>query len=89
MSNISYFKLQLVYDFLCESTSLKKQLLDELVIYATDSVRRMRRMRMLAQLCEYESQILKKIDDFHSLDPQDFDIGILKEELHNVCDRSS
>jgi hypothetical protein len=88
-SNIKLFKLDLVHSFLSESTSLKHQLLDELVIYATDPIIRTRRMRMLAQLCDYEAQILKKIENFQTDDPSDLNIHIFNSEIYHVCDRSA
>jgi hypothetical protein len=87
--NIEFFKLALTHSFLCESASMKQELLDELVIYATDPVRRMRRMRMISQLCKYESQIIQKIQNFSTNDATDLDLTTLKQELRNVCDRSA
>ena len=87
--NIKFFKLEFIRNFLSESTNLKCQLLDELIIYATDPTKRMRRMRMLAQLCEYEAQILKKIENFQTDDFDDLNIQVFISEMQNVCHRSA
>lgn len=87
--NIKLSKLQLTYDFLNLAHQFKQELLDELVIYATDTVRHHRRMRMLAQLSQYESQIIDKIANFQTTDPLDLDMDVLRDELWNVCHRSA
>jgi hypothetical protein len=87
--NIDFFKLNLTHSFLSECASLKQQLLDELIIYATDPIRRMRRMRMISQLCQYESQILQKIQNFSTDDVEDLQMSVIQQELKHVCDRSA
>lgn len=87
--NIDFFKLNFTHSFLSECSNLKQQLLDELIIYATDPVRRMRRMRMISQLCQYESQILQKIQNFSTDDVEDLQMFVIQQELKNVCDRSA
>jgi hypothetical protein len=88
-SNIKFYKLTLVHNFLAESTKLKNQLLDELIIYATDPVKSMRRIRMLTQLCETEAQLLKKIENFQTDDPGDLTSHFLFPDINHVCDRSA
>lgn len=87
--NFKFYKLKLIHKFLSESAKLRQQLLDELIIYATDPVRHPRRIRMLSQLSDYESQILKKIESFEPDVVEDLDLGILKKEMYEVCHRSA
>jgi hypothetical protein len=87
--NIELFRLELTYSFLCSSANIKQQLLDELIIYATDPVLRMRRMRMISQLCDYESQMLQKIQNFSTNNIEDLQPSIFLHELHDVCNRSA
>ena len=87
--NIEFFKLELVHSFLCKSTDAKQQLLDELVIHATDPVLRMRRMRMISQLCNYESQVVQKIQNFSTDDVEDLQLSNFIKELDDVCNRSA
>jgi hypothetical protein len=88
-TNIELFKLELTHSFLCKAAKEKQQLLDELIIYATDPVRRMRRMRMISQLCNYESQVVQKIQNFITDDIEDLKLNNFMQELHNVCNRSA
>lgn len=88
-SNFEFFKLCFVHNFLSQSTLVKQQLLDELVINATDPVIRMRRIRMLHQVCEFESQILKKLETFDTDDVNDFDAWCAIGELKSVGNRSA
>ena len=88
-TNIELFKLELTHSFLCEAAVVKQQLLDELIIYATDPVRRMRRMRMISQVCSYESQVVQKIQNFSTDDVEDLQLSNFIQELHHVCNRSA
>jgi hypothetical protein len=88
-TNIELFKLELTYDFLCRVANVKQQLLNELIIYATDPVRRMRRMRMIWQLCNYESQIIQKIQNFSTDNVEDLQLNNFIHELKDVCNRSA
>ena len=86
--NIDFYKICLIQEFLSNSTSLKRDLLDTLIINGTDPIIRMRRMRMLTQLSEYESQILKKIQNFTTDDPNDLN-SFLISEMYHIADRSA
>jgi hypothetical protein len=89
VQNLKFYKLKFIHDFLCESAKFKQQLLDELIIYGTDLVRYPRRIRMLSQLCEYESQILKKIEMFETNDVTDLELAIIRRELYDISNRSA
>lgn len=62
----------------------------ELFELATDDVLLRRRYRMLSQLAQYESQIYKKIYQFHSNEINDYRdaVAIVIRELTHVTDRS-
>ena len=88
-----FSKTQLIYDI---STFIKDQrelVLKDLVAYTKDAVRYKRRIRMLIQLADYEKQILRKISDFETDDPTDFErytaLGILQGEVLIITNLSS
>lgn len=62
----------------------------ELFELATDDVLLRRRYRMLSQLAQYESQILKKIYQFNSNQISDYcdAVAIAIREINHVTDRS-
>lgn len=89
--NIKFHKIKLIIDLLNQCAKVKQQLLDELVIYATDEILVKRRVRILSQLAQYESQLLKKIynvslDNIAELNST---WHIIKIEIDNVCNRSA
>ena len=64
-NNHTFFKLKLLKDFLKTIAESKQILLNECIeIGGTDPVILMRRFRMLSQLCQYESDIINKINNF-------------------------
>lgn len=88
--NHTFYKTVLVYDFLGEVAKVKQDLLNELLIYGSDPVVHMRRIRILAQLSEFESQVLYKIKNFQTNDPADYKLSnIYHQELQEICHRSS
>ena len=63
-SQIIFLKMCALEQFLNSTTKAKQQLAQELFEKVGDPVVRMRRIRMIHQLCDYESQIVKKIYQF-------------------------
>lgn len=53
-------------------TKKRNDLLGDLVCYDGDTVRYKRRIRFLCQLAELESQLIKKISNFETDNPEDF-----------------
>lgn len=91
-SNQTFFKLKLLRDFLKKTTESKQMLLHECVdIGGTDPTILMRRFRMLSQLCQYESDIIDKIDNFEITSLDDFSITqqIILSEIGTVTNRSA
>jgi len=64
LPNIKFYKILILKDFLQTCQQARDQLLNELTINATDPTLYRRRFRMIAQLGQYENQIVKKIQDF-------------------------
>lgn len=56
-----FFRIRLLKELLIETQKARHQLLDELVVNATDPVVSMRRYRMLAQLSILEAQLIEKV----------------------------
>jgi hypothetical protein len=69
--NVKYYKIVLLKDFLEKTCRARMQLFDEIAIHAIDPVLYKRRFRMLSQLSQYESQIIKKIQNFETDDVGD------------------
>ena len=67
----------------------RAKLLTELVDYAPDPVIVKRRLRMLSQLSQIESQLLSKIQSFETDDITDFNFQTLFKEINRVTNRNS
>lgn len=96
--NSVFLKILILDTFVKAVIERREILLDELKTYGCDPVRRMRRIRMLSQLAYYESETIKKINDFESDDIDDWlsqssddwlGFQILIDEIDNVIDRSA
>ena len=74
-SNAKYYKIKIVKKFLTITNQARVNLLNELVVNATDPILYKRRLRMLEHLSQYECQILEKIRDFDTDDVQDFNVA--------------
>jgi hypothetical protein len=76
--NIDYYKIKILKEFLHQTEQARTNLLNELIINATDPVIYKRRFRMLMHLGQYEIQIIKKIQEFDTDDVHDFHSGYTK-----------
>ena len=86
----TFLKLLTLNTFLETVAEHRAELLKELKDYGCDPVRRMRRIRMLCQLSQYEADMIKKIDSFESDDPKEWlDTGVLMSTLDQVTNRSA
>ena len=91
-NNHTFLKLKLLKDFLKTIAESKQLLLNECIeIGGTDPVILMRRFRMLSQLCQYESDIINKINNFEitSFDDVNASRQNILYELHFVTNRSA
>lgn len=95
-TNVKFYKMKFLIEFnkMCESH--RQKLIDEMVDNGTDPVVVKRRMRMIANLSEYQSQIITKLMSFDTDDASDFDVPIWhnfgtrqRPELLRVIDRSA
>ncbi len=68
---VKFFKLKLIKKLLHQTNRVRTQLLSELITEATDPVIVKRRIRMLTHLNMYEGQLLEKIQNFETNDPND------------------
>ncbi len=64
-------------------------MLNELIDHATDPVIVKRRMRLLSQLSQIESQLILKIQAFETDDVNDFDADIFFIEIAQITNRNS
>ena len=88
-ANIKFYKIKLIKKLSQEVHVIRTQLLDELVINATDSVILRRRLRMIRHINQYESQLIKKIEQFNTDDPKDLDPYFLLSSLRDIVNRSA
>lgn len=73
-----------------QTQQARQQLVDELAIHATDPVLYKRRFRMLAQLNQYEEQIIKKIQNFETLDAEDLSLTeLITQGLQIILNKSA
>jgi hypothetical protein len=70
-SGVKFYKIKLIKRLLEHTHQLRADLLNELTANATDPVVVKRRLRMLRHVNSYESQLLKKIENFETDDMQD------------------
>jgi hypothetical protein len=89
LPNIKFYKIRLLKEFLQHTSQSRDKLFEELVNNATDPVIYKRRFRMLQHLDQYESQIIKKIYDFETDDPNDLTPDLLLGGLKQVLNRSA
>jgi len=88
MSNLvhPFYKVKLIYQVSNYISEKRTQLLGDLVSYTNDPIRSTRRLRMIINLSEYETAVLKKIRDFETVDKNDFSDSYNKiiEEVESI-----
>lgn len=72
-NNIKFYKIKFIKEFTERCHWERSQLISEMIDHATDPTIVMRRIRMLENLAEYQVQILKKIQQFETDDPYDYE----------------
>lgn len=88
--HVNYYKIKTTKKLIELANDHRNKLLSELVDYATDPVIVKRRLRMLSQLSQLESQLLSKIRSFETADVADFNCSLqLLREIMCVTDRDS
>lgn len=88
-TNVKYYKIKIIKHLTEQAARLKNQLLDELLINATDPVIVKRRIRMLQHISQYESQLILKIQSFDTDDVLDLDLNTVSNELQIISNRSA
>jgi hypothetical protein len=88
-TNVKYYKIKIIKNLVDQATHLKNQLLDELVINATDPTIVKRRIRMLQHISQYESQLILKIQSFETEDLSDINLDVVCQELETISNRSA
>jgi hypothetical protein len=87
--SVKFFKIKLIKKLLKSIEQEKNQLMDELIINATDPTIVKRRLRMIKNLNSYESQLIEKIQYFNTDDANDlieFEPG---KYIHQIVNRSA
>ena len=74
--NILFYKTCVINKFFSRTEIARKQLLYELTAHSQDPVIFMRRIRMLKQLADFESQMVTKINNFNADSQQDYLTGL-------------
>ena len=87
--HVNYYKIKTTKKLIEIANDHRVKLLTELVDYATDPVIVKRRLRMLSQLSQIESQLLSKIQSFETDDITDFNFQTLFKEINRVTNRNS
>lgn len=84
-------KADLIYRICSEIRKNRDNLVNDIVSYHDDSVRFMRRVRMLSQLDLYESQIILKLYNFSADDLCNNDefMKLVLNEIHLITNVSS
>ncbi len=87
---INYYKIKTTKKLIELATDHRNKLLSELIDCATDPVIVKRRLRMLSQLSQLESQLLSKIQLFETDDVNDFNCSVqILNEIECITDRNS
>ena len=89
IGHVNYYKIKTTKKLIEIANDHRVKLLTELVDYATDPVIVKRRLRMLSQLSQIESQLLSKIQSFETDDITDFNFQTLFKEINRVTNRNS
>lgn len=87
--HVKYYRIKITKKLIQEAANHRNKLLSELIEHATDPVIFKRRLRLLAQLAELESQLLTKIQSFETDNADDFNLQILFNEFKHITNRSS
>jgi hypothetical protein len=88
-SNINYYKIKIIKKLITKTNQARTQLLDELLVNATDPTIVKRRIRMLKHLNLYENQLLVKIQNFQTDDAGDLNDFQIDLYIYIIINRSA
>lgn len=84
-----FYKIKTIKKLLYINEQLRKQLLEELVVNATDPVIVQRRLRIIKHLNLYENQLIEKISSFDTDDVNDLLEFKPKKTISQIINRSA
>jgi hypothetical protein len=88
-SNALFYKIKIIKKLLTKTNQARTQLLDELIVNASDPTIVQRRIRMLKHLNLYENQLLDKIQNFKTNEVSDLNFRSIEHYVDLIINRSA
>jgi hypothetical protein len=88
-SNVKFYKIKIIKKLLTKTNRARTQLLDELIVNASDPTIVQRRIRMLKHLNLYENQLIDKIQNFETNDVNDINLIYIEHYIDLIINRSA
>ena len=88
-SNAKLYKIKIIKKLLTKTNRARTQLLDELIVNASDPTIVQRRIRMLKHLNLYENQLIDKIQNFKTNEVSDLNFIYIEHYVDLITNRSA
>ena len=88
-SNVKFYKIKIIKKLLTKTNRARTQLLDELIVNASDPTIVQRRIRMLKHLNLYENQLIDKIQNFKTNEVSDLNLIYIEHYVDVIINRSA
>lgn len=88
-SNAKFYKIKIIKKLLTKTNRARTQLLDELIVNASDPIIVQRRIRMLKHLNLYENQLIDKIQNFKTNEVSDLNFIYIEHYVDLIINRSA
>ena len=88
-SNVKFYKIKIIKKLLTKTNQARAQLLDELIVNASDPTIVQRRIRMLKHLNLYENQLIHKIQNFRTNEVSDLNLIYIEHYVDLIINRSA
>lgn len=88
-SNAKFYKIKIIKKLLTKTNRARTQLLDELIVNASDPTIVQRRIRMLKHLNLYENQLIDKIQNFKTNEVSDLNFIYIEHYVDLITNRSA
>lgn len=88
-SNAKFYKIKIIKKLLTKTNRARTQLLDELIVNASDPTIVQRRIRMLKHLNLYENQLIDKIQNFKTNEVSDLNFIYIEHYVDLIINRSA
>jgi len=88
-SNVKFYKIKIIKKLLTKTNRARAQLLDELIVNASDPTIVQRRIRMLKHLNLYENQLIDKIQNFETNEVSDLNLIYIEDYIDLIINRSA